>query len=471
MFVVTTAAVVAGLALLAAPMAVASQPRLSSPSAAFRASLDPVFSQSPATSPGRLGYRPSPLSPVTVQPSVGTLSARTATAGLTTTTYPARYELRGRGRMSPVRDQGRFNTCWAFATLGSLESTLLPAERRDFSEDNLALQSGFDLGGYDGGGNDQMAAAYLLRWSGPVNASSDAYGDGFTPPGLAAVKHVQSWVRLPRPSSPRSLRAVKGAIERFGALYAVIDYTPRSYRPATHSYYYAGRSGPNHAIDIVGWNDGYSATKFSRRPPGNGAFLCRNSWGRSWGARGYFWVSYYDKYIESNMSAFPQVEDATNYASCYQYDPYGQTDSLGWPSSPTGWFANGFTATASGSLAAVGFGVPSGNAAYWVYAGPSLNQLTQVASGFSAFAGFTTVKLSAPVALTSGTPFFVAVCQVTPGYGYPVPVEAPIAGYDSRATAAPGQSFVSSDGATWTDLTSAPGYADCNVCLKAYTSN
>ena len=469
-FAVAIAAVVASLALLTAPIAAASQPRRASPAAGFEAALDPVVSPPPATAAARFGYRISPLAPVAVAPSTHALGPRAATAGLSTTRYPSRYDLRSSGRMTAVRDQGLLGTCWAFATFGSLESVLLPAERRDFSEDDLLLQSGFDWG-YTGGGNDQMAAACLLRWSGPVNESDDAYGDDYSPPGLPAEKHVQSWVRLPRPASPRSLSIVKGAIERFGALYAVIEYTPGSYRSGTDAYYYAGTSGPNHAIDIVGWNDDYAAANFSRRPPGKGAFLCRNSWGRSWGARGYFWVSYYDSFIASNMSAFPQVEEATNYAGCYQYDPFGETDGLGWSSSPTGWFANQFTAAANGSLTAVGFGVPSGDAAYWVYAGPSLSQLTQVASGSTAFAGFTTVNLSTPVALTSGSPFVVAVCQVTPGYGYPVPVEAPIQGYDSLATASAGQSFVSPDGASWTDLTTIPGYAGSNVCLKAYTSN
>lgn len=467
-FTAVAVALVAGIALLTPPRAAAAQPRSASHPAAFALGLDPAFGPRATALGGLDGYRPSPLAPVTVAPSARALAAGQVTAGLAAASYPSHYDLRSYGRVTSVRNQGLLGTCWTFAAFGSLESTLLPKEYRNFSEDNLAMQSGFDWG-YNGGGNDQMAAAYLLRWSGPVYEASDVYGDAFTPPGLTPVKHVQSWVRLPRPSSPRALNVIKGAIMRYGALYAVIDYTPKAYRWATHAYYYSGTTRPNHAIDIIGWNDSYAAANFSHRPPGNGAFLCRNSWGRSWGAQGYFWVSYYDRFIASNVSAFPQVEKVTNYAQCYQYDPYGETDGLGWPDSPTGWFANQFTATANESLAAVGFGVPSGNGAYWVYAGPSLSQLTQVASGYTTFAGFTTVKLSTPVALTSGSPFVVAVCEVTPGYSYPVPVEAPILGYDSQATASPGQSFVSSDGATWTDLTAVSGYGNSNVCLKAYT--
>jgi hypothetical protein len=63
--------------------------------------------------------------------------------------------------------------------------------------------------------------------------------------------------------------------------------------------------------------------------------------------------------------------------------------------------------------------------------------------------------------------FSVVVKLTTPGYDYPIPVEYPIAGYSSHATANAGESYISSEGVTWEDLTSS--IAKANVCLKAFT--
>jgi len=45
----------------------------------------------------------------------------------------------------------------------------------------------------------------------------------------------------------------------------------------------------------------------------------------------------------------------------------------------------------------------------------------------------------------------------------------PISDYSSQAKANASESFVSSDGKTWTDITTEPGYANTNVCIKAFT--
>ena len=67
--------------------------------------------------------------------------------------------------------------------------------------------------------------------------------------------------------------------------------------------------------------------------------------------------------------------------------------------------------------------------------------------------GYHTVTLPAPVAVTSGQPFVVAVKVTSPGTTYPIAFEAPYSSYSSAATAQAGQSYVSSSGSSWTDMT------------------
>ena len=213
--------------------------------------------------------------------------------------------------------------------MGSLESHLLPADPESFSEDNLALNSGFDSSydhstdpndsssAYMAGGNALMSTAYLARWAGPVLASQDAFDDGITPSGLVAKKHVQNVLYIPPRTSWDDNDAIKSAVMTYGAVYTSLyadDGMSSStyseyYNPDNASYYFDGAAGQqDHAVDIVGWDDNYAATNFSEdywtdQPPGNGAFIVRNSWGTSWGDNGYFYVSYYDTNFAYQLNA------------------------------------------------------------------------------------------------------------------------------------------------------------------------
>ena len=69
--------------------------------------------------------------------------------------------------------------------------------------------------------------------------------------------------------------------------------------------------------------------------------------------------------------------------------------------------------------------------------------------------------------LLKGQKFSIVVELNSPNDLYPITIEYPLAGYSSKATANPGESYVSFDGKSWEDLTSI--LPNANVCLKAFT--
>jgi hypothetical protein len=145
----------------------------------------------------------------------------------------------------------------------------------------------------------------------------------------------------------------------------------------------------------------------------------------------------------------------------------GNTSEFGYGGA-TGWFANRFTAQSTASLSAVGFYTTTPGTTYEVYTGGDLASKTLSTSGTQAYMGYHTVALPTPVTVTGGQHFYVFVKVTSPGTTWPIAFEAPYADYSSAASASAGQSYVSSTGSSWTDLTTV--IANANVCLKAYTT-
>ena len=50
--------------------------------------------------------------------------------------------------------------------------------------------------------------------------------------------------------------------------------------------------GINHAVSIVGWDDSFGYENYNGGRAGNGAWICKNSYGKDWGKNGYFYLSY-----------------------------------------------------------------------------------------------------------------------------------------------------------------------------------
>ncbi|MDD1716246.1 MAG: lectin like domain-containing protein, partial [Methanolinea sp.] len=314
---------------------------------------------------------------------------------------------------------------------------------------------------------------YLTRWAGPVTESSDPFRESssISPKNLQTVEHVQEVQFIPPRTSASDNSKIKAILQQNGAIYSSIRYEGSYYSPDKASYYYSGTSKPNHAVTIVGWDDSYSRNNFINTPPGNGAFIAKNSWGTDWGDEGFFYISYYDTWIGKENILYLS-ESSSNYDRIYQHDPLGWVISFG-TGGETAWFANVFSAASQEELTAVSFYTPSTGASYQIEVylspgpGPRGTNPSVIQTGSFSYAGYHTIPLQSSVPLKKGQKFSVVVKLTTPGYSYPVAVEYPYSGYSTKATASSGQSYVSSDGAEWDDLTTI--LANTNVCLKAFT--
>lgn len=396
---------------------------------------------------------------------------------------PASYDLRTLGKLTSVKDQGACGSCWAFGSLGSLESYLMPAESADYSEQHLIDTAGF----YDGpcdGGQIAMSSAYLTRWSGPVGETDDPYNYGEA--NLAAMplkKHVQNVIWYPPRASSSDNDYLKTAVATYGAIYVAMYWVDSGFNDTYDSFYNNGveSGGGGHAICLVGWDDNYPASRFNVAPPGNGAFILKNSWGTSWGDNGYFYVSYYDtKFARRWYNGGVQAEATNNYSSVFQYDPLGWVSMWGWGSpEATAWGANIFTSPAKSTISAVGFQTVSSNCSYeiYVYTGvvagkPRTGSLKASTAGSVTFPGFYTIALPHSVSVAAAQKFSVVVKFTTPGYYYPVATEEKETYYTETATAAKGQSFINltgSIGTAWQDISADTTYRS-NCCIKAYTA-
>ncbi len=393
-----------------------------------------------------------------------------------TSVLPSYYNLRDLGLVTPVKDQGAGGNCWAFSSLAAIESAILKSTNTsyDLSEENMKnLMSLYSAYGWtmdtNKGGYAKMGVGYLAGWLGPVNESDDAYNSkSLISPLLTSIIHVQNILFLTRDNFTDN-DAIKKAIMEYGALSTSI-YWSSSYLKGKN-YYYKGDSGANHAVAIIGWDDNYDKSNFKNTPEGNGAWIIKNSWGTKGGDNGFYYVSYYDKFIAQpgkyNTAAYV-LNNSIKYDKIYQYDVQGYTDFF-LNTTNTVWYKNKFTATADEYLAAVS--TYSKDETTWDLSVYVNGALKSTKSGKSS-PGYFTYDLDHLIALKKGDVFEVVFKTTVDG-----DVGVPISEYVSLNTETYTEniSFISYDGKNWWDLYDLEWtypdhtYASQVACIKAFT--
>ncbi|WP_320956583.1 lectin like domain-containing protein, partial [Enterocloster asparagiformis] len=371
---------------------------------------------------------------------------------------PSAYDYRKTGRAPQIGNQGSLGTCWAFASLKALESSLLPGKSLELSVDHMTLHNSFSMS-QDAGGEYTMSMAYLLAWQGPVLESEDPYGDGYSPDGLKPCLHVQDIQILPA----KDYEAIKQAVYRYGGVQSSLYTSMRNYQSesvyynrTTNSYCYIGDEKPNHDSVIIGWDDNYSKDNFNMGLEGDGAFICTNSWGEDFGDQGYFYVSYYDTNIGVHNIVYTGVEPADNYDHNYQSDLCGWVGQIGY-GRDSAWFANAYTAGKGENLEAAGFYATDQNTDYELYvarhlgekADQTFGQRVKVAEGRLRYAGFYTIPLDQKIVLDDGEKFAIIVKITTPGTVHPVAIEYDAGDGMAEIDLSDGEGYLSFDGDKW----------------------
>jgi C1A family cysteine protease len=202
---------------------------------------------------------------------------------------PTNPQFSWRDKIPPVRHQGYCGSCWAFATLGAVESShsLLNNELVDLSEQQLVncVPPASVTRGDNCQGNWPATALDWLQGNGDPTETTMPYTSRMSSCNSSAARHdtrVISWgfVNEDNPWDPPSEKALKKAIAAHGPVIATVLVTDAFQSYSGGVFDEGAPGGANHAVTIVGWDDARKA------------WHVRNSWGTSWGEDGYIWVKY-----------------------------------------------------------------------------------------------------------------------------------------------------------------------------------
>ena len=330
---------------------------------------------------------------------------------LNLTALPFRYDSRDWGWVTPVKRQGYAGYCWAFGTCAALETALLKATGIEYniSVNNMAKAmlkySKYGITDKFEGGFDLQGMEYVLSWFGALPEQYDAYDELGKISSIILGENihiVDAIIVAPRKNFTDN-DALKWAILKCGAVTTSIE---EGLYDGTNLYQ-NDTNDTSHQICLVGWDDHYSASNFATAPPGDGAFIIKNSMGTDFGENGYNYISYYDTSLMNITYAVGfLIGNTESYTRNYQYDLSGLIEIIEDNGNVIS-FKNTYTALGDELISAVGtYFSENEDYVLEVYVN---DKLVHSQSGTAPFNGYHTVKLTKAISVSENDEFTVVM--------------------------------------------------------------
>ncbi len=207
---------------------------------------------------------------------------------------PSSFDWRDYGVVTPAKDQHSCGSCWAFATVGCLESKIILAGGPVYNlSEQQQLSCNDSMWGCCGG---YYGAFQYWYTNNPLQESCTHYGDFYTQCPEETTVLCDDLVCSPVPYrtanlytiNTSDLNSVKTSIYEDGpAYFSFLVYSDffsfwGSGRPGDVYRQASGVYEGGHAVLVIGWDDAKAA------------LLCKNSWGATGGPNrdGTFWIGW-----------------------------------------------------------------------------------------------------------------------------------------------------------------------------------
>jgi cathepsin B len=211
------------------------------------------------------------------------------------------------GVIGAIHNQGNCGSCWVFAALGSLDSRICIETNGSFSGDTAVLSRGYGASCVHGDGCQGGWEYYIFDWvedhPGIPTTGCDPYfgGDDYAEhwtssqpapacPDKCDARYTRSMeddmfdprgmgdYQLVMKPDEAGIEQMKAAIYHGGTIpYGI--YAEQAFMGYNGGIYsVCGGQSANHAVQAIGWGEGY--------------ILSQNSWGTDWGEEGRFRVAH-----------------------------------------------------------------------------------------------------------------------------------------------------------------------------------